>query len=372
MRYTGMLQGEIERVVDDSFGKLFQISIPAVRYYMLVDIKAKLADDPMVRRTLEECRRYPPRLRLLKSLRPDGTWPISRQRRFAEEKGPGQPVGWTYTTMLRNLYDLGEYQTSREEGHVQATLDRILGWQAADGHIPGPTTNLFPLPHYDGFALRMLNKFGMKGHPGVKKLSRWLLSLQRPDGGWLIPYLEDMRYLPQYKHLRVDDFMNLIEKGAVPEYHPEDFYDVPSCIWTTVMVIRGLTHDPGLARSKQVLRGADFVLNNFFKKNYHSAILRSEENWTKLRYPTYLGSGLCVLDILTYIGYGADDERMDKPIRWLLSARSSDGFWNQSDRPHPEKDQWITEISLSILSRYAQSLRGEPFGIEALRRQGRI
>jgi len=364
-----MLQSEIKRVVEDSYGKLFQISIPAVRYYLLSDLKAKTAADPMVIRTLKECRMYPPRLRLLNGLRSDGTWPISRQRRLAEEKGPGPPVGWTYTTMLRNLYDLGEYQTSRDEGNVQAALDRILSWQEEDGHIPGPTTNLFHLPHYDGLALRMLLKFGMKEHPGVNRLSRWLVSLQRPDGGWLIPYLEDMRYLPQYKHMRVGDFMNLIQKKAVPEYDAEDYHDVPSCIWTTAMIIRGMSHDLDMTRSRQALRGANFVLDNFFRRNHHAAMLRSETNWTKLRYPTYLGSGLCALDILTYMGFGVEDERMERPIRWLLSARSADGFWHQSDRPHPEKDQWITEIALSILFRYAQSMRGEPFGIKALGRQ---
>lgn len=328
-------------------------------------------DDAIVVKTRMECSQYRPRVRLLEALGPDGTWPLSRQRRLAEEKGPGPPIGWTYTTMLRNLYDLGEYQTSASEGNVRACLEKILSWQAEDGHIPGPTTDLFPLPHYNGYAIRMLLKFGMEGDPRVRKLFNWLLGLQRPDGGWVIPYVEDLKYLPQYKQMRSPDFMGLIARGAVPKYVPKDYYKTPSCIWTTLMVVRGLTHDIKSSRSRPILRGADYVLNHFFRKNHHAAMLKSEVNWTKLKYPTYLGSGLCALDILTHIGYGADDPRMEKPIKWLLSARSSDGFWNQSDRPHPEKDQWITEIALSILNRYSQSMRGEPFGAEAILRRAR-
>jgi len=129
-----MLRTEIDAVIEKSYNKLYQVSIPAVKYYLLTDVIAGSETDPLVQRTLEECKTYPPRLRLLKSLRPDGTWPISRERRLAEEKGPGPPVGWTYGTMLRNLYDLGEYQTTRQEGHVQAALDRIP-W-AHDESVP--------------------------------------------------------------------------------------------------------------------------------------------------------------------------------------------------------------------------------------------
>lgn len=365
------LQKDIERIVEETTGKLFQISIPAIRYYILTDIMGRAEDDAIVVKTRRECAQYRPRVRLLETLRPDGTWPLSRQRRLAEEKGPGPPIGWTYTTMLRNLYDLGEYQTAAAEGYVQACLEKILSWQTEDGYIPGPTTNLFALPHYNGYAIRMLMKFGMVGDPRVRRLFSWLLSLQRPDGGWVIPYIEDMKYLPQYKQMRTPDFMNLIADGSVPKYAPRDYYQTPSCVWTTLMVIRGLTHDIRSSRNRQVLRGADYVLDHFFKKNHHATMLRSEANWTKLKYPTYLGSGLCALDILTHIGYGADDSRMERPIKWLLSARSTDGFWSQSDRPHPEKDQWITEIALSILNRYAQSMRGEPFGAEAILRRSR-
>jgi hypothetical protein len=357
-----MFLSEIDSAVRESSRKLFQISTPPVRYYLLTDIMGKSVHDAIVQKTLDECRQYPQRLRLLRTLRPDGTWPISRQRRLAEERGPGPPVGWTYITILRNLHDLKDFQTSKEDGSVSASLERILGWQSEEGFIPGPTTDLFPLPHYNGFALRTLLAFGMEKDPRVQRLARWLFDIQRPDGGWIIPYLQDVKYLPQYRQMSVSQFMDLIRSGRVPNHDPKEYRSTPSCVWSTLMVIRGMCQSYTLSGRTEVRRGAEFILNRFFKKNFHASFLRAEDNWTRLKYPTYFGSGLCALDLLTWLGYGADDPRMEKPIRWLLSARSPDGFWNQSYRPHPNKDQWITEIALSILTRYSQSLRGLPFG----------
>jgi len=360
-----MLPKDIENVVEESSRKLFQISKPPVRYYLLTDVMGRGLDEQLVQETLKECREYPLRKRLLETLRSDGTWPISKVRKAEEDAGPGPPIGWTYITMLRNLFELGEYRTSSDEGYVSESLEKILSWQTKEGYIVGPTTDLFPLPHYNGYALRTLTNFGMEDDPRVQRLIRWIFKTQRPDGGWTIPYLEDVKYLPQFKHMRMPAFMDKIRSGEVQRPNPDSFEDIPSCIWTTLMVVRGMCQSYSLPERPEVRRGFDLVLNNFFKRNYHSTFLRSERNWTKLKYPTYSGSGLCALDLLTWVGYGADDPRMEKPIKWLLSARSNDGFWSQSDRPHPYKDQWITEISLSVLSRYAQSIRGVPFGMRA-------
>ena len=120
------------------------------------------------------------------------------------------------------------------------------------------------------------------------------------------------------------------------------------------MVVRAFTWDPKLLRSKEARQGADFFLDRFFKRNHHSSFLQSEKNWTTLKYPTSFGSGLLALDILTSMDYGPDDERMERPIRWLLNARSKDGFWYRSERPEPEKNQWITEVAITILDRYAR------------------
>ena len=353
MPLSAML-AEIEKVVSESTAKLFQTALPPVRYWLLVDVMRRKPDDPLVQKALSECLTFPPRLRLLDSLRADGTWPVSRQKMLAEEAGPGQPVGWTYITILRNLYTLGDYCTKKTDGNVNAALEWILQWQTEEGYIRGPLSDAYQTPFYNGFALRDLLQFEMSDDPRVGELAGWLLRTQRHDGGWNTPYVQDVRYRPEYKQMKMHDFLRLLESDARPSYNPEEYEHIPSCIWSTMMVVRAFTWDPRLARSNEARRGADFFLDRFFKRNHHSSFLQSEKNWTTLKYPTSFGSGLLALDILTSMDYGPDDERMERPIRWLLDMRSKDGFWYRSDRPEPEKNQWITEIAITILDRYAR------------------
>ncbi|MEM0344193.1 MAG: hypothetical protein QXU73_08140, partial [Thermoplasmata archaeon] len=104
---------EIDRVVSETSRKLLQVAVPPVKYWLLVDTLGFDHDDPLVRRTVEECKVWPPRVKILETLRPDGTWPISKARKMAEDAGPGPPVGWTYITMLRNLQLLEDMYTDR-------------------------------------------------------------------------------------------------------------------------------------------------------------------------------------------------------------------------------------------------------------------
>lgn len=348
-----MTLDEIRKVVQESSSKLLQVSPPPIRYYLLVGMMGRDKNDPIVQHTVELAARYPPRVKLLNALREDGTWPISSSRCVQEQRGPGPPVGWTFLTMLNNLYTLGDYVTSNREGNVPTALERILSWVGEEGYILGPKTAAFPMPQYNGFALRNLLQFEMEEDPRTKRLTRWLLSTQRHDGGWNIPYIQDVRYLPAYRHMKASAFWDLIEGDERPPYDPSEYDSVPSCIWTTMMVVRAFSWNVDLSSSKAAKRGAEFFLDRFFKRNHHTSFYHSEKNWTMLKYPTSQGSGLTALDILTYMGYGPDDERMRKPIEWLLKCRSRDGFWHRSQRPHPEKDMWITETAITILSRYA-------------------
>lgn len=349
------LLSDIEKVVQTSSRKLLQVSFPPVKYWLLVDTLGRDERDPLVQRTIAECKVYPPRLKLLRTLREDGTWPISKARKAAEDAGPGPPVGWTYITMLRNLQLLEDLKTDKSEGHISAALEKILNWQTKEGYILGPKHDIFPLPHYNGYAVRNLFIYGMEDDPRVKRLANWLLRIQRHDGGWVIPYQEDVKYLPEYRHMKMRDFLELVRKGETQESDPKGFEDIPSCIWTTMMVVRGLARGSAYRHRREILRGADFFLDRFLKKNWHTSYYRSEKNWTQLKYPPYPGNGLTALYLLTILGYGPGDERMEKLIRWLLSARHSDGFWWQSDRPHVQKDQWITGFAVDVLNRYSKN-----------------
>ena len=347
---------DVRALVVQSSRKLYRISCPPIRYWLMTQVMEVDEDDESVEECLHECETYKPKTKLLGKLRPDGTWPIPIHKREAEDAGPGPPVGWTYRTILWNLFTLGEYKASRTEGHIDAALQNILRWQTERGDIPGPWTDAFTLPYFNGYALHNLLKFGLEKDLRVQKLMRWLLTEQRPDGGWIIPFLMDVHTLPEYRWMRMWNFVDFVRASDESKFDRSSLLHIPSCHWSTMLVIWGLSESPKKRKTKEVKKGAELILDRFFKKNPHFTYYMSADHWTKLRYPTRFGSGLMALDILTLLGYGPDEPRMEKPINWLITARGADGLWSQSERPHPEKDHWISLIALRSLHRYSKDL----------------
>ena len=348
-----MLKTEIPKVVEQSTQRLMKVAVPPVKFWLLTYVMGKDIEDHLVQKTLEESRRYGPRVKLLATLREDGTWPISRERKVVEDAGPGPPYGWTYKTMLRNLFWLIEYCADSDEGHIEASLDRILSWQDDEGFIRGPYDDMIPRPYYSGLAIAVMRGFGRKrSELGISRIIDWLFRIQRHDGGWNLPYIQDMKYDAKYKSMHMRDFKDLVRRGETAEYVPSDYDHIPSCYWTSIGVLRGLAWIPHHERFRDARRGGSFVLNGFFKKNYHPGFYRSENHWTVKKFPTYYGSGLTAIDTLLYLGYGPNEPRMEAPVKWLLSSRAKDGFWYSTNRPHALNDQWLTVIVLSILAYY--------------------
>lgn len=350
-----MLVDEINRMVDESANRLLQSSSPSMRHWVLKDILRKDREDLVMQRALEDCERYPPRLRLLEGIGPDGTWAVPRGRGGGHGR-MGDEAYAVHMTMLNNLLKLLHFVTPPGDPRVEAALERLLGWQAPEGYIRGPVSHGLPQPHYNGHALYVLVGLSAEEHKRLNRLVEWLISSQRRDGGWNMPYLQDVRYLPEYRDMGMDEFVALMRTGERGRRDPRELQDVPSCHWTTMMVLWGLNEMTWTRRSKSVERGTDFLLGRFFQRNPHSNFFESEKNWTSLKYPHNKCSGLAALDVLTKAGRGPDDPRMERPIRWLMSARYRDGLWTDSDRPHTETGQWITLLALWVLSQYAMKL----------------
>ncbi|MEW5747720.1 MAG: prenyltransferase/squalene oxidase repeat-containing protein [Candidatus Thermoplasmatota archaeon] len=351
-----MLVDEINRMVDESANRLLQSSSPSMRYWVLKDILGKDREDLSVQRALEDCERYPPRLRLLQGIGPDGTWATPRGTGRGVHSRIRDEAYMTHMAVLGNLLKLLHFVTPPGDPRVDASLEWLLGRQAPEGYIRGPVSHGLPQPHHNGFALYVLVGLSAEEHRRLNRVAEWLISSQRRDGGWNMPYLQDVRYLPEYKGLGMDEFVALMKTDEKGRHGPAELQDVPSCHWTTVMVLWGLNEMVWTRRSKCVERGTDFLLGRFFQRNPHPNFYESERNWTAAKYPHNKCSGLAALDVLTKAGRGPDDPRMEKPIRWLMSARYRDGLWSDSDRPHTETGQWITLIALWVLSQYAKRL----------------
>ncbi len=350
-----MSSADITKIIDESCRRLLQSSSPSVRYWLLTDIQGKGREDSIVQRTLAECECYPARVRLLKTMKDDGTWPVSnvaRHQNGTEPRGSTDPI---QATLYKNLLGLLHFVTEPDDECVRRALERLLEGQAEDGHLRGPMTHGLPQPHYDGHALYILFGFFMEHDARVRRVADRLISIQRRDGGWTMPYLQDVRYLEEYGHLKMDEFIRLMGTDERHRYDPGTVLDIPSCHWTTMMVLWGLGDLPSNRKSRCVQRGADFLLGRFFQKNPHTNFYEDRRNWTTLKYPNNRCNGLAALEVLTKLGKGPDDPRMDKPIKWLISQRYRDGLWTESNRPHMERDQWLTLGALETLNRYNNS-----------------
>lgn len=350
------MRTEIERIVDESANRLLQSSSPSVRHWTLKDIMNKDREDLVVQRVLCECERYPPRLQILRNMNPDGTWPVATGKAGEGSSCSSASEYIVHMTMLKNLLKLLHFVTAPGDDRVDRSLEKLLSWQTADGHITGPVANGLPQPHYNGYALYLLVGFFIDEDPRLTRLAEWLMSNQRKDGGWNMPYVQDVRYLPEYRDLGMGEFIELMQTEERNRHDPKKLQDIPSCQWTTMMALWGLNEMLWTRRSKCVQRGTDFLLSRFFQRNPHSNFYESEKNWTMVKYPHNKCSGLAALDVLTKAGVGPDDPRMEKPIRWLIASRYRDGLWTESDRPHTETGQWITLLALWILRKYAERL----------------
>jgi hypothetical protein len=307
-----------ERVIE----WLLEPENPSVRYWTLVDILDRPADDPEVRAARAAIPAWSPVAELLAAQKPDGYW-----------AGRDYYIPKHYSTfwVLSVLADLG---LTAEDEHIRQGCEFMFTHQCESGavcrrrRIPGQgivwETQDAPCTH--ARIVRFLIQFGYASDPRTRKALDWLLATQRDDGMWLC-----------------------------------DRAGHHGCLRATLDALRVAVLDAKVAAHPAIARAATVVCDLLMEPRmgrYHV-----DNEWTALVYP-YFGYGVIpALDALTRLGYTLAHPKMATAMEYLLSRQLPGGSWpldqgvfrppldfGQAGQPN----QWLTLDALRVIKRMGE------------------
>jgi len=292
-----------------------------VRYWTLVDMVNRPADDPAVRAAQAAIPAYPPVVELLAAQDPEGYW---TQRNYYLPR-TSRGTFW----VLSVLGDLG---LTAEEEHVRRGCDFMFTHQRASGafcrrqRVSGRgivwQEDTEPCTH--ARVVRFLIQFGYAQDPRVRKAIGWLLPLQRDDGMWLC-------------------------RGAGDR----------GCLRATIDVLRVAALDPQTAVEPGIDRAAAAVCNLLMEarmSRYH--VGEAWGTWRCLKYPYFGFSVISALDALARLGYAVEQPVVAAAVEYLLSRQLPDGSWPMDESwPNPPIDfgqpgqpnKWLTLDALRVV-----------------------
>ncbi len=314
---------------------LLEKAQPSVRYFSLLDLLGRSAEDPDVKEARSRLGRAGWAAEILRRQRPQGFWERREPRNVAEVvdflyQPPFRSTNWQALV----LADLG---LDRSDPRVRRIADLIFAYKLRLG---SPFNFFHEEACIAGNTARMMTRFGYGDDPRVRKLYDWLLEDQREDGGW---------NCSQGTPGTLDVWEPLAALACVPT----------------------ASRSPSMTRS--IERGAEFYLERKLLEEG-----RRYAPWYRLHYPNhYFYDVLVGLDLLTRLGF-SDDRRLRPALALLKKKRTSDGRW-RLDKAHPDvgagveissepskvkplrleregaPSKWITLKALTVLKRTGES-----------------
>ncbi len=226
-----------------------------------------------------------------------------------------RPKYITTNWMLLVLSDLG---LTRKDPRVARAAELLLNRSAGgeEDSLGGPGSHLC----FTGNAVRMMVRFGYGDDPRVRRAIAWLLSAQKPDGGW---------------HCFPSDTGSLSSWEAL----------------AALAVLPPAARTPDVTQAIQ--RGLEFYLSRGLLQEGGQAYAP----WLRLHYPNhYYYDALVGLDIVTALGAGSDP-RIQPALDWLESKRNPADSWNL-DALHPDIEEDLFYWARGVKSPFF------PFGLE--------
>ncbi len=299
-------------------------------------LKRDILDVPVDRES-KNMRKFAARVRILQTQKQDGSW---------WEKRSDTPVQWERTLYrvetLRNLSRLYDYGcTIREEG-VQKAVNFLFSLQSKEGDFRGTVLNEHT-PTFHALTLEMLCRYGLDKDRRVQKGFRWILANRQKDGGWAVfpqpPQQTAARSSrPSRSHLRGQPFK---PRRTQPFSHH-----------VTGIILRAFAESSSWRKSREAWQAGEKLLSCFFcDEVYEDRTFPSD--WEKICYPFWNTDILGSLDSLSKVGFGADNETIQKGLDWLLRRQNVQGFWECGNKKATlEEHLWVTLAVLRVLKRF--------------------
>jgi hypothetical protein len=302
---------------DDPIPWLLEPENPSVRYWTLLDLLDRSADNPEVQAARATIPTFPPVAELLAAQKRDGYW-VKRDYYLPKHYG----TFW----LLSVLGDLG---LTAEDEHIRLACEFLFIFQRDHGGFcrrrrvagkgivwadqPGPCTH--------ARIVRFLIQFGYGEDPRTRAAVDWLLANQREDVMW--------------------------------HCNPGHRY---GCLRATHDYLRVAVLDHEMAAHPATARAAAVVCDLLMKprmSRYHTKDL-----WKVLEYP-YFGYGvISALDALARLGYTLEQPKIALAMEWLLSRQLPTGTWplDQSPSRPPfdvgqpgQPNKWLTLDALRVI-----------------------
>lgn len=300
---------------------------PSMRYWTLLDILDRSADDPEVQAAWAAIVTFPPVAELLAAQKHDGYW-----------------VKWDYYLpkhcgtfwVLSVLADLGltaENEQIRRACEFMFTFQRQHGGFCRRRRIPGRgiVWEDRDAPCTQARIVRFLIQFGYGNDLRTRAAVDWLMANQRDDGMWLCDYASGH-----------------------------------GCLRATHDYLRAAVLDPAMTAHPATARAAAVVCGLLMERRmgrYHVGDL-----WTVLEYP-YFGYGvISALDALARLGYTLEQPKIALAMEYLLSRQLPNGTWplDQDVRRPPfdvgqpgQPNKWLTLDALRVIKLFHSSSLAE-------------
>ena len=272
--------------------------------------------------------------RLVRRQLPDGAWKYASPRtelRSAEN--------YNLLETYRALGELVE-RHGLHKGHpaIRRASRYILGHQSVDGDIRGIYGNQHS-PNYTAGFLELLTTAGLGSDPHVQRCFRWLLSVRQDDGGWAIPLrTAGKNFRPTTLRART--------------IHP--ISRKPSSHLVTGVVLRAFAAHPHY-RNALAVQGAGALLAS---RLFHPDVYpdrRTPVFWTHFAFPFWFTDLLSALDSLSLLGFSRNDPSIHRALMWFVRHQDRRGLWKlhmTHGGRHPDRYAWLTLAICRVFKRF--------------------